>query len=313
MTVGLVYWLFRDPLKRAQMWDALLAADKSWFLAGIATYGAVALLGALRWYLLLRVQEIRLTYRRVVQLFMIGAFFNLFMLGTVGGDVVKAYYLLRETSQQKAVAFLTILMDRLIGLIALIVLSAVIIGFQYQLFLQSPATRALLIFVTLILAVATGALLFSFVVTGFGLAHKLPARFPARGKIIELAAAYHLYAHAWRASLAAFALSICAHLTSFVMFYFAARAFTDAISVRNILTVMPIVNTITALPISLSGVGVREGLFETLLGDLYGVTAQVATLVSLTGFMFIVSASALGGIVYLLYRPSDGSTGARFG
>jgi hypothetical protein len=305
VTVAILYWLFRDPDKRSQMWSAWQGANRSWFMAGLAAYGVVVMLGTLRWHILLGVQGIHLTFRRVLRLFMIGAFFNLFMLGTVGGDVVKAFYLLRESTQKKAAAFLTVLMDRLVGLVALIALSVAIMGVQYGIFLAAPGTKALFLSVAVILAGAAGAILFSLAVTGLGLVHKLPRGLPARAKIVELSAAYNLYARAWRASLAAFLLSIVAHLSSFMIFYFTARAFTDSVSLRNILTVMPIVNTITALPISVNGVGVREGLFEQLLGTLYAVPNEISVLVSLTGFMVIAGGSSIGGLVYLLYRPGE--------
>jgi glycosyltransferase 2 family protein len=305
VTVALLYLLLRDPDRRAQIWSTLLTADKRWFVAGLGAYGAVVLLGSLRWQMVMAVQSIKLPYWRVVQLFMIGAFFNLFMLGTVGGDVVKGVYLLRESVRQKATALLTILMDRLIGVTALIALSAVIVGAQHDVFLRSPETRTLFYVVVLVLAAVSGVLLFSFVVTAFGLANRLPEKFPARATLLELSHAYALYASQWKASLAAFAISIAAHLMSFFSFYLAARAFTDTLSWPNILTVMPIVNTITALPISLSGVGVREHLFEQLLGDLYGISTDVALLVSLTGFTIIALGSALGGAVFLAYKRGE--------
>lgn len=305
VTLGLLYWLFRDPQKRAEMWEALKHAEKSWFFAGLLAYALVEILGAWRWHILLRVQDIRIKFWRVLQLFMIGVFFNLFMLGAVGGDVVKIFYLLKETSKQKATALLTVFMDRLVGLIALIVVSAIIVGPQYQIFLKSPTTKALLVSLALVLLGAIGGILFSFVITGFKLVHKLPKHLPLHDKLVEMSVAYNLYARAWRPTLAGLAISAVAHTANFMTFYFAARAFTDQISCMNILTVMPVVNTITALPISISGVGVREGLFEQLLGNLYGVSNEVAVLVSLTGFMVVVAWSAIGGLVYLFYRPSD--------
>jgi uncharacterized protein (TIRG00374 family) len=306
VTVGLLWLVFHDAEKRAQMLEALRRAKLSWFAAGIGAYFIVELLGSLRWRILLRVQGIRLTFRRIFALFMIGVFFNLFLPGSVGGDIVKIYYLIRETgSYRKAAAMLTVLMDRLIGLIALIAISTVVIVTQYPLLLSTPQTSALLYTLIAILASAILGISFSFVITGFGLVHKLPPRFPGHEKLVELSVAYNLYGRAWTASLGGFAISVIAHLILFYTFYCAARAFTDAMSFKDITTVMPIISTITSMPISVAGVGVREKLFEDLLHALYAVPKNIGVLTSLVGFMITVVWGAVGGFIYLGYRPSD--------
>ena len=68
---------------------------------------------------------------------------------------------------------------------------------------------------------------------------------------------------------------------------------------------MPIVSTVTALPISLGGAGVREGLFITLLGALYATPKEIAMSISISGFLMVVFWSLTGGVVYLLYRSSS--------
>src|SRR5262249_51919213 len=69
--------------------------------------------------------------------------------------------------------------------------------------------------------------------------------------------------------------------------------------------VMPIINTITALPISFGGLGAREGLFKVFLHNLTGVDEGVAVLISFTGFMMTAVWGAIGGLLYLSYRPSE--------
>jgi uncharacterized protein (TIRG00374 family) len=305
VTVGLLWLVFHDGEKRAQMLEALRQADLSWFVAGIVAYFLVEVLGSLRWWILLRVQSIHLSFRRTFGLFMIGVFFSLFLPGAVGGDIVKIFYLVRETGPNKATAMLTVLMDRLIGLVALIAISTVVIVTQYSLLSSTPHTSALLYALTAILLSAVFGIGFSFFITGFGLVHKLPSHFPGHEKLVELSVAYNLYGRAWTASLGGLLISVVAHLFFFYTFYCAARAFTDALSFKDITTVMPIINTITSMPISVAGVGVREKLFEDLLHALYNIPNNVAVLTSLMGFMIIVVWSAVGGLVYLGYRPSD--------
>ena len=72
---------------------------------------------------------------------------------------------------------------------------------------------------------------------------------------------------------------------------------------------LPIVNTILALPISMSGVGVREKLFTTLLGDLCHVPAGQAATISVVGSICTVFFYGLvGGIfAYLFFRSAAGA------
>lgn len=265
--------------------------------------------GILRWQILMRVQGIRLPWRRTGAIFFIGAFFNLFMLGATGGDVMKIFYAVMEAGKKKAAAFLSVVMDRLVGLMALMFLSVIFIVWRYEWLTQTPVTRTLLYTLLLILAAAISGILFSFVITGFGWVDKLPARFPMREKFMELSAAYHAYATHWPATIFAFFLSAVLHLSFFLIFYCATRALKGAASLIDIFAVMPIVNTITALPISLSGVGVREKLFEELLGDLAGVPAEVAVLTSVTGFLVLILWGLVGAAIYPFYRPSGKMTG----
>jgi len=76
------------------------------------------------------------------------------------------------------------------------------------------------------------------------------------------------------------------------------------VSTGALLTVMPIILTLAAMPISVGGTGVREGLFAALLGPLCGVSKATAFTLSLTGFMLTAGWGMVGGLIYLLYRPS---------
>jgi uncharacterized protein (TIRG00374 family) len=305
VTVGILFWVFHDPTKRAEMLTAIRGAKPIWLLAGFLCYGVVELLAAGRWYILLRVQGIKLEAWRVGALLMLGIFFNMFMPGGTGGDVLKIFFLLKEIPKKKAEGLLAVLMDRLIGLMALIMISSVIIAIQYN-WLRTSAVAQKLTWVLLAILVASlGAIVFSFVISGFGLAHKLPKKMPMRDKLIDLAVAYNAYARAWPASLAALVASFGVHLASFSLFICAARALSVPISSGAILTVMPIILTLAAMPISVGGTGVREGLFAALLVPLCGISQSLAVTLSLTGFMLSAAWGVVGGVIYLLYRPSD--------
>ncbi len=75
--------------------------------------------------------------------------------------------------------------------------------------------------------------------------------------------------------------------------------------------VLPIVNTFVALPISMSGVGVRETLMVRFLGDLCHVPQEQAVPISIIGFLCtVIFYGLLGGLVYLFFRAEVGAVPA---
>jgi len=304
VTSALLYWVFHDPAVRAAMALAIRDADYRWIGAAILAYIIVELAAVVRWQILLKVQGINLSNARVAGLFIIGMFYNQFLPGGTGGDIVKTYLLWKETPTKKPGALLAVLFDRMIGLIALIIITGVLIFLRYRWLTSTPATSP---YVWLVLAVFGASVLFvttTFIVSGFNLLHKLPDRIPGREKLLEIAAAYHLYARHWRATIAAFGASLVAHLGTFATFLCVAYAFRANVAVVDFFAIMPVERTISSLPISFAGVGTREFILQVMLFNLCAVPPAVARMIGLTGFLVILICCLPGGIVYFLYRPS---------
>lgn len=304
VTLGLLWWVFHDPEKRAEMAQALGRADWHWVVAGVAVFLLTSMLATVRWKVLLAVQDIHMSWVRTWQLFMIGAFFNLFMLGSTGGDVVKMFLTMRETKQHKAAALLSVFMDRVIGMLALIFLSLVLLYVRYDVLSHTQGSAVLLNTLLMLLAASMVIIVGMFVVSALGWVHHLPQWTPLRGRLVEISAACHLYAKGWRQTFWAFLVSFPLFALFFTTFYCGARAFTDQLGLIDIYAVLPIVAVITAIPVSVSGIGLREQLFVSLLAP-FGIEAPIAVLISVTGFVINMIGSLLGGLVFLFYRSSD--------
>jgi uncharacterized membrane protein YbhN (UPF0104 family) len=221
-----------------------------------------------------------------------------------GGDIIKSYYLLKETPDKKAGALLAVVFDRLIGLVALVAITGTLIGLRYDFLSQTTETRQLLWFLLFLLGSSILFLLSTFIISGFNLFHWLPEKFPGREKLIEIAAAYHLYAHHWRATLVAFGASIVAHLATFTGFLCAAYALGAVVPLVNFFAVMPVERTISALPISFAGIGLREKVLQIMLHGLCGVPEATAILIGSLSFLIILICCLPGAIVYFFYKPS---------
>ena len=320
VTVVLLWWVFHDHEQREKMSKALHQANYRWVIAAIGAYIMVEIAAAVRWQILLRVQGICINLFRLGALFFIGMFYNQFLPGGTGGDIIKSYLLLKETPQHKAGALLAVVFDRLIGLVALVTITVTLLTLRFDLLWRTPVTiesgftpHELLVALGILLGVSVTGLVGSFIISGFNLFHLLPHKFPGREKLIEISAAYHLYARHWLVTLVAFGASLVAHLATFTTFLFVAYAL-HAEDVRkqppvpvpavDFFAVMPIERTLTAVPISLAGIGLREKLLQVMLNNLCGVTVEKAKLIGSLGFLVILICSAPGGIVYFFYKPS---------
>ena len=291
VTIAVLYYVFHDPKKLHQMREALEQADYPWVVAAVGAYIVVEIAAALRWQILLRVQGIYLSWARLSGLFLIG-------------DIIKSYLLLKETPDKKAGALLAVLFDRLIGLLALVVITAVLIFLRYHWLTQTSETRHYVWPVLAALAISILGLAMTFLISGFNLAQKLPRESPAREKLIEISAAYHLYARHWTGSIFAFLISLVAHLATFTTFLFVAYTLRADVRLVDFFAVMPIERTVSAIPISFAGEGPREHILQIMLSGLCGVPPGVAALIGTMSFLIILFCCVPGGIVYFFYKPS---------
>ena len=314
ITVFALYWVFHKPETRVGMASALREGNFVWLLAAVAIAGMPPLCATVRWWLLLRVQEIRLTFKRAFQLYMVGMFFNMFIPGSTGGDAVKLFYLLRERPEPRARAgaILSVVMDRLIGMVALIILSAAFVLARYHWLTQTKETAGWVNGFLLILAgILTVILVSAAIAAQASLLERLPAKMPGRSAFIELAAAIRVYTRAWQTSLTCILISFVGHGTMFVTFYFAARVVRAGVALWDVVVVMPIINTYVSLPLSVSGLGVREELFKTFLVGLCHAQADKTVLISLVGFLCsTVFYGLIGGVFYLFYKGQAGAVPA---
>jgi uncharacterized protein (TIRG00374 family) len=306
-TIAILIWLFHSPEKRAQMAGAIAKADRTWLLIGlpVALVGEVS--NVVRWQILMRVQSMYMSWRRVIMLFSVGLFFNLFMPGYTGGDFARLYYLMREFPDKKKESILTVVMDRLIGMAALVLTALLTTILRWHWLQKTPqATVLLWVLISMLIgfALVTAG---SFAVTGFKLFDRLPEHFPFRDRLVETSAAYHLFARSKKSLLFAFLLSFPVLFAFYGAFYCTAKALGAGVSILDMCSIMPIVTAIISLPITPSGIGFRESLLGILLNDLCNVPNEIGVLISLIGFAYFVVFGVAGGITYLFYAPKKHS------
>jgi hypothetical protein len=256
------------------------------FLGAISLYVFAQVISTLRWKLLL---PDGIGLKKLFSLYMIGAFFNSFLPGIIGGDAVKGFYLYRTTGKI-GLTLASIFMDRYLGLVVLIAISAASFPFGYR-YLQLTPMKWVLLF--MILFFILGSILF------FGL---------RIGRQIKHLDNLHTYFHMYRNERGilgkALFLSALVQFAGFAAVYILARGLGQYIPFLSILVYLPLIILISMIPISISGLGVREGAFVLFFGFI-GVSPEAAAAISLSWFISISLGSLIGLIEYVKYKKVE--------
>ncbi|MCP4839251.1 MAG: flippase-like domain-containing protein [Planctomycetes bacterium] len=112
-------------LVKPGMLDVFAGANGWWLLIGLGLVGCIYPLQATRWWILMRCRGLSAAWPRTLRLVLVGAFCNFFLPGTEGGDIVKAWAAAKR-SDRRVEAVMSVVFDRITGLVGLIILAAVV-------------------------------------------------------------------------------------------------------------------------------------------------------------------------------------------
>jgi uncharacterized membrane protein YbhN (UPF0104 family) len=268
--------------------------------ADLRLYGlavALAFLGivvrAARWHWLLRSVGARVSFGRAVYLYFIGAFFNTFLPTGFGGDVVRVLEIGPGATSQQAAG--TALVDRLTGFIMLFVLALAALPFGYHML---PANLALLIAALAAAVLVGSALLFEGRLIR-RLTRWLPAALSPAGDAWIGRTYAVITACGVRGVGGALLWSLLFNVQLIVESVLVSRALGLTVPASIFFLFVPVTTAALLVPISIAGLGVREGLYVTLLGQV-GVGAAEAVALSLATYSLDVAMGLVGGGVYLV-------------
>ena len=287
------------------LWAAFRTISPAWFFLAVLSMGIVCLLGTIRWQLILRVQGLDLKFARALSIFFVGMFFNAFLLGSTGGDVIKAWYVAHETHHKKAEAVITVIVDRLIGLLVLFVIALVMMGVFYHRVFEDKRLIGFSIF-TLAVVVATVAGTILGLWKGF--ADKCPGlrawlkKLPKYDMLERMVNAYRVYVSHPGVLAQTVVQSVGVHFFAMFSIVCVAKGLNiTAASLVDYFLFLPIINSLSAVPVSFSGFGVREGMYVGMFAQVHMPEVQALAL-SLIGYLATLVWSLVGGIFFLTHR-----------
>lgn len=319
--VSLAFLLVKITLNSTEtdLGEVLSGASKPLLLSVLLVYGIILGVTVARWGLLLRVQGIRLRFRELAQLTMIGVFFNMAVPGAVGGDLLKMAYVVKRVPGKGAETVLTIMLDRVLGVMGLFIVASVMVllsmGFLLGL---DPAYRPLQVgafvvglgslggILALVLVELRESLLrlpFAAAVLEF-VTGKLPAA--VVGIAERLIKALDLYRRHRRTVVAAVLLSVLVHSLLAVELFCIARAVGESrLRMRDCFLAAQVANAVAAVPLTPAGVGTRDFViwkfFEAMEAE-----RSAAAGIPVTFSLVMLFWSLVGAAVFIAFRPAAG-------
>ncbi len=279
LSVGVLGWL----VWRIEWWPILetfALVRVEFCLASLATYCLAQVVSSVRWRLLARSLGFRERLGRFITLYYVGMFFNLFLPTSMGGDVVRAWHLGAPRSA-RGLALVSVISERFSGLLALLLVASLAAAWNPA---GLPDWSLWLVW-----GLSACGVLGVIALPWLGRFH---------AKLQALAQGLSLYQGHRRLWLAGFGLSIVVQVAGIVEVWLLGLALDVPASFLVFAVAAPLVVLFTMLPLTLNGVGVREGALVLLLAPA-GVASAEALALGVLWFCVLATASLIGGMVYL--------------
>lgn len=235
-------------------------------VVGLIFLAVSAVCSAARWYLLARAQGLSLGFRSVISLTMIGNFFNTFMPGSVGGDLIKAWYVAGREPQRKTKAIFTVLLDRAIGMSVIVFYAAMTLALYRHWIAGNPKLQWMAwVLWGFTAAVAIGIAVF-YASRGLSSPWVQKVRKPLQKLPIALRmfdATFQYHRHGGIIASAVL-LSFISILGMNLLYFFQGQALDVDLSIAQYFFIVPVAMTVTAVPLLPGGIGVGQVAFFTL-------------------------------------------------
>lgn len=298
VTVGGLY-LVLSRFNPALILRAVSQVDWRWMAAGVLLIAGSLVVRAWRWQVILRGSGADIVFRRLVELYLVGTFFNAFLPSGFGGDVVRAAEAAHDVPATVAVS--SVVIDRLAGLMALFLMALAVLPFRPVGF---PQTILWLIGVLSTVGLLAGAVLVDGRLARW-FVERLPPTLREAGGGILPRTMEAVDRCSWRALAGALFISILFNLMQVGWWYTTSRALSLDVPYSYFILVVPILALALLFP-SVGGLGVRETLAPSLFGSV--MMPEQAVALTLLVFGLERTASLFGAPVYIYTALRDART-----
>jgi len=299
VSAALLYFVLRS-IDLPAFWLRVKGMNPAWILLALAAYAVTQSIGVWRWNRLLRAQHIEVEPRRLTESIWVSMFFNNFLPSNIGGDVVR----IADTAPaagSKTLAMTVILVDRALGLSALVVIASSGALAASLLGVHIPGARWLWIASALGAAAAISVIAMPQLV-GY-LLH--PMRALNKPWLTErtqrLEDAVIKFRNAPTALAGAFAGALVVQLTIVAFYLLTAEGLSVPLPIFLGAVLIPVSLVVQMAPVSINGFGVREAVFAFFFRR-FGLPTDAAVALSLVSTGMVMGLSLVGGFFFLRRR-----------
>ena len=305
ISAGLIIFLL-TKLDISRTAATLVEVRWDFMAAALATFAASLVLGNVQWVRLLSLQGVMLPFRKALSFYFVGAFFNNFLPANIGGDIVRVYDVYKESGKADQAIAATVT-DRLLGMVALGLLAmpaGLYVAFRYEhLGLQRSFGLWSLVIVIAFMVILGLSTLMIFSRRLARAVGRLVRPILVRGSRERFKQIYESF-YAYRGCIPSlpFILLVAIVVQAFrvLVHYEISEAMGLGIPVIYFFLFVPVIAIFIALPISIGGLGVREGLgIFFFCRAVPSLGSEQAFTMGFLAYVVGVVVSLAGGVVYL--------------
>jgi hypothetical protein len=280
----------------------LIRAQPVLFALALLMYMVAIVVNGAKWQVLLRAQGVFVPFKAVVRFTFVGFFFNNFLPANVGGDVMRGYTLARYTDRA-ADAAVSVIVDRVIGLMAYmttaVVAAIIAVNFSGHAELQRVEWVAIVALIVLIAAfgVLLSRRLRALIARIFQIRFLSPLA-PLYGRISD---AFGAYRFQYKSLAAAFGIGLLGIACTTMVNWLLSQSMGGMMSLEAILLFNPLIALVLMIPVTIAGIGVMQTAY-TFFFTLVGVPATHALAVSILMQAIMFLGSLPGGVLWLIDR-----------
>lgn len=312
ITVAILIYII-NTVNWNDVFSVLQSSDLGWLSLAILFSGFSLFFATIRLKYIFAVHHLYNSIQFIFSVNLIGQFFNTFLLGSNGGDLIKVYYFIKKFPKNKTISVISVFIDRIIGLITLLIVTIIFISNQYS---NIQDTTDIEIIYQLLFSILSFIFLIFFfpkniIPRKIRLLWNKTSFFQHINIVIN-----HLKDYKAQPKLLIIIIinSFTAQLLGFLTGYCIALAIDLNINFIQLAVILSIVKCISSLPISIGGHGIREGAFIFLFGMINIIPAasnsgsiqETALVFSILLLLVSLVWSLIGGLHYLQFQNKFG-------
>ncbi|MFH1904574.1 MAG: lysylphosphatidylglycerol synthase transmembrane domain-containing protein [bacterium] len=301
ISIGILWYVFSRPdISPHKIVEHIKSIELSRLLIAIGLYIVIVFIACLRWQELLKGQDIYLPFFKTLELNFIGLFFNTFMPSLTGGDVVKAYYVSKHTDKRLEAAT-TVLIDRIVGMLALLTIGAVASLYA----ISDPQIRKPAISIVVFFLMITILCIVFFnkrLMKKISFTVKKERWQKAVVSLKRVYSAFYIYRSKKALLAEVFLMSIVIQIMSILINYQIALGLGLNVSMKYFFLFIPIIATISVVPITFAGWGLGESMYKYFFGLVTGACGLAVTM-SIIIRLIVLILNLFGGIFYIFHKP----------